>query len=935
MGKSNEKQEKIPYLSPELTPTEFEIYSANLLKLGFERRKFTIVHNGNFKTTAPAGKPDIELFDDSFHIIVEVTKTTKSSSDREFNSIKDHLQKIARENKDKHCYCIYVSPETFKRNMDSFSLFNRDRDEKIFPLNIINFNHLIEYIITHDDRYFKQNDLEKLFEFQLKTTTSDSDILEYINQNIIKDPIIEAEIKQQRKIEQEKNNREIEAIMKKIHNMLRGKYAKNPDEAVKEVSKIVFMKMYEEDKELKDINHENRCTIKRLAEIRKNGEEDPINYVFKKIRKEMKKAEPDAIIFEDNEEVDLDDKTITKVLELMNGKSFVKLGMDIKGRIYELFLGSTMKNTALGQYFTPEEVIKFIVSIAHLKIKDKILDPCCGTGRFLTNAMDCLVDKAEHNPEFDENDIKGIRKKQIYGIDLSKAVFKISRMNMYIHEDGKSNILNENFITSNPKLKGKFSCILTNPPFGDINIVEDLEGIEEYEEQIIKEFPILETKEIEKNEVKEKHLREKNYKGGSLLIQRSNRFLEKDGKLISVIDEGLLNTEEYSELRDFIKEYFFIRAVISLPQYTFKRLAKSQPKTSIIYLIKKQNSLDKQVEPIFFAQASKVGINTRGKPCRNDFDLIIPEFNKFIGEIQKNIEKHDGIFNKKAFDFKKFSGNNKNYWNYQEDSGLMYYILHADDLLERFDFAYNRPDLREKIDELKKNDHYELQELLKDNLTRKGTTPANPKHLKKEIPLLTIKNILKDGRIIYEDSAFISRKYFEEKEKKEGQIKRKDIIGLKDNDILMAITGATIGKSAIFKDENKEVAICGDIAKITPENPDNSVFIKNFLDSEIGKIQVLRAINGSTNFHLSTTDIDKIIIPKIKDQKKITQSLNKTDELIADLKIIIETAYNIQNNKNKLIPNFLKNPESLKEYDNKIKKLEESLKNISELKKDK
>ena len=107
MKKSDEKQEKIPFLSSELTPTEFEINSAKLLKLGFERRKFTIIHNGNLKTKAPAGKPDIEFFDGSFDIIVEVTKTTKSSSDREFNSIKDHLQIIARNNKDKDCYCIY------------------------------------------------------------------------------------------------------------------------------------------------------------------------------------------------------------------------------------------------------------------------------------------------------------------------------------------------------------------------------------------------------------------------------------------------------------------------------------------------------------------------------------------------------------------------------------------------------------------------------------------------------------------------------------------------------------------------------------------------------------------------------------------------------------------------------------------------------------
>ena len=141
-------------LSLSLTPLKLEITATKLLKLGFERRNFTVIHNGNLKKIAPGGKPDIEIFNKKYHINVEVTKTTKSSSDREFNSVKSHLQDIANKNKNKKCYCIYVSPETFKRNMDSFSLFNRDNKEKIFPLNFINFNHLIKHIITHDEKYF-------------------------------------------------------------------------------------------------------------------------------------------------------------------------------------------------------------------------------------------------------------------------------------------------------------------------------------------------------------------------------------------------------------------------------------------------------------------------------------------------------------------------------------------------------------------------------------------------------------------------------------------------------------------------------------------------------------------------------------------------------------------------------------------------------------
>ena len=904
-------------ISLDLSPKELEITTTKLLKLGFERRNFTVIHNGNLKRTAPSGKTDIEVFNKKYHINVEVTKTTKSSSDREFNSIKDHLQETATKNKNKKCYCLYVSPETFKRNIDSFSLFNRDKKEKIFPLNFVNFNRFIKYIITHNERYFDLDDLENLLNFRIKTTTTDVDILEFINNTIIKDPEIDEEVEELRKLQQVKKDKEIEVIMKKIHNMLRRKYAKNPDEAVKEVSKIVFMKMYEEDKEIKDQSHENRCTLIRLAEIKKQGEDDPLNYVFIKIKEEMKKKEPDAVIFDDYEKVELDDKTVNKVLELMNGQNFVTLGMDIKGRIYELFLGSTMKNTALGQYFTPEEIIEFIVNIADPKIKDNILDPACGTGRFLTTAMEYSIRKAKKNREFDEKDIEHIKKKQIYGTDLSKAVFKIARMNMYIHGDGKSNIFNENFITYNPSLKGEYNVILTNPPFGDINIKEDIKDFEIYEEQMMEEFPKIKIESIDGTD----HIKSKSYKGGAFLIQRANRLLREGGCLITVIDEGVLNTETHTELRKFIKQNFFIRAIISLPQTTFKRLAKSSPKASIIYLTKKHNPLDVQKEPVFFAQSSKVGVDTRGRPCRNDFDLITKEFNKFKEEIEKNLEKHHGIFNKKSFDFKKFSGTpKKNWWHYPEDEKLMYYILHYDDVLERLDFANNRPDLREKIEKIKKHGCTTISELLRDEGVKKGNTPdpEKVKDKKEEIPLLTIKNIQHDGTISYQDTAYVSNEYFE---------LRKEAIGLEKGDIIIAITGATIGKLAIFNDD-REVAICGDIAKLTPKNEEDSILIANFLESELGQLQIKRTINGSTNFHLSLTDIEEIVMPIIKDKEEIKESLKIMDVMINELRDLNELKLKIEEDKKQIIPSILKDPQKIKEYKKNLEELEKFLENI-------
>jgi len=890
---------KMIFLSNELSPGDLEIEATKLFELGFERRGFTVVHNGSKKTKAPGGKPDIEVFDKNYYINVEVTKTTKSTADREFNAIKAHLQDSSRKNIGKKCFCIYVSPETFKRNMDSFSMFNRENKEMIFPMNFETFNILMKYIIENDNRFFKAKDVDKLFQLNLRSSTTDYDVLDFINETIIKNPDIENQIAVNKKRHLQEKNREIEAIMRKIHNMLRRKYAKNPDEAVKEVSKIIFIKMYEEGKELEDPSYENRATIKKLAQFSRDGEPDPLNYLFGKIKKEMKEDEPESIIFDENEIIDLDSKTVNVVLELINGYSFVRLGIDIKGKIYELFLGSTMKNTALGQYFTPEEIIEFITDIAELKIKNTVLDPACGTGRFLTRAMNFMINKAEANREFTNKDIQDIKKKQVYGIDLSDSVFKIARMNMYIHGDGKSNVLKQNFITSNLKIDDGFHVILTNPPFGDINLVEDVADFDVYENKIMEELLAI---DIEEKKYK-KTVKSKGYKGSSLLLQKGKIFLRKGGKLISVVDEGILNTEDYINLRLFVTRHYYIMGIFSLPQTTFRRLAKSSPKASIIYLVKKEDPLDSQKTPIFFAQLSKVGMDTRGKPCRNDFDEIREPFLNFLKEISHNEKEHSGLFNRKTFRFQKE-------WHFNDDPDLFYYCLYPDDLDDRLDVTYNRPDLNKEIKKIKENKFYVLRDFTESG-TQKGITPDKSGDKKKEVKLLTIKNIESNGKINYKDIAWVSKDFF---------VKRKDQMGLDKGDILVAITGATIGKVAIF-DDVEEIGICGDIAKIRLVDKKSIMLIASFLNSTLGQNQIKKYKNGSTNFHLSIKDIDKIVIPKVEYQNKLDDIINDFNEIKEKIWQLEETKEDIEKATKNIYSEVIFRNRSIDEYRKEIEEL--------------
>jgi hypothetical protein len=117
-------------------------------------------------------------------------------------------------------------------------------------------------------------------------------------------------------------------------------------------------------------------------------------------------------------------------------------------------------------------------------------------------------------------------------------------------------------------------------------------------------------------------------KGGSLFINAAMHYLKsvrdenalpewRGGKLLIVLDEGVLNTEDYSDVRKFIKKYFYIKAIISLTRDTFVPVSSTSTKTSILYAMKKYDPDAIQQEPIFFAYVDKVGLDTKKKACRN------------------------------------------------------------------------------------------------------------------------------------------------------------------------------------------------------------------------------------------------------------------------------------------------------------------------------
>lgn len=132
--------------------------------------------------------------------------------------------------------------------------------------------------------------------------------------------------------------------------------------------------------------------------------------------------------------------------------------------IYEKILADLQSAGNAGEYYTPRAVTQFMVDILDPQLGEKILDPACGTGGFLTCAIEHLNNQV-NTPE-DKRTLQDC----IHGVEKKPLPHMLAITNMMLHGiDVPSNILHDNTL-SRPLRdygpKDRVDIVVTNPPFG-------------------------------------------------------------------------------------------------------------------------------------------------------------------------------------------------------------------------------------------------------------------------------------------------------------------------------------------------------------------------------------------------------------------------------------------------------------------------------------
>lgn len=109
---------------------------------------------------------------------------------------------------------------------------------------------------------------------------------------------------------------------------------------------------------------------------------------------------------------------------------------DVLGQLYVEFLRYANSDKGLGIVLTPPHVTELFAEMAGVTKNSVVLDNCTGTGGFLIAGMNKMINDAKD----DRKKIALIKEKQLVGVEYQDDIFALACSNMFIHQDGKTNI---------------------------------------------------------------------------------------------------------------------------------------------------------------------------------------------------------------------------------------------------------------------------------------------------------------------------------------------------------------------------------------------------------------------------------------------------------------------------------------------------------------
>ncbi|MCX6732907.1 MAG: class I SAM-dependent DNA methyltransferase [Candidatus Roizmanbacteria bacterium] len=279
----------------------------------------------------------------------------------------------------------------------------------------------------------------------------------------------------------------ISNVIKSIQDIMRQDTGVDGDaQRISQLVWMLFLKLFddkESEYELLDKNYVSPIPEKlRWRSWAKNDEgitgDDLVEFVNDKLFKGLKElafsTHDDSRgyivkeVFEDSYNYMKSGTLIRQVINKINEIDFNLAGdRHIFNDIYEKILKDLQSAGNAGEYYTPRAITQFIVEIIEPKLGDKILDPACGTGGFLTSSIE-LIRKKQVKTAHDNKKLQD----SIFGIEKKPLPHLLCITNLMLHGIEVPDKIRRDNALIKPlreyQEKDRVNVIVTNPPFGGI-----------------------------------------------------------------------------------------------------------------------------------------------------------------------------------------------------------------------------------------------------------------------------------------------------------------------------------------------------------------------------------------------------------------------------------------------------------------------------------
>ena len=416
-----------------------------------------------------------------------------------------------------------------------------------------------------------------------------------------------------------------ERVLFDCHRAIRDVDGLHADEALDDICKVLYAKIFDE----REVTKESEGTPFRFqtygasnaSEVASN-----IRMLYEEARdadvniysKRIPSYERSRGVFKT--QIRLSDGALYRVVDRLQEFSLVDSRADIKGRAFQKILGSAIR-AGMGQYFTPDPIVELAIGVINPQAKDLILDPFCGSGHFLTKALQYVV--ARQGDSLTPHGLYEFKFFHLHGIEKSDRMVRIAMTDMMLHDDGHTNIRNQDALLSfdnypdiialrNDDLNDPqvFDIVVTNPPFGSIMRQEAMEMLGRFELGHKRKSLPLEV----------------------MGLERSMQFLKPGGKMAIVLPEHLMKGKNGLFVRKWLYGIAWIRGIFFFPEEAFTPYG-AMVKTCLCILQKvRENKTQPDCDSVFLCEIENLGYEATGKAKDgSEVDLAVRQFNAEVG----------------------------------------------------------------------------------------------------------------------------------------------------------------------------------------------------------------------------------------------------------------------------------------------------------------